>query len=115
MMQDTHLPAVLQGLRIPMIAAPLFIISVPELVIAECKAGIVGTFPALNAREKDGESLDAWLTQIKEELDRHNQANPDNPAAPFGINQIVHRSNEDRKSTRLNSSHVRTSRMPSSA
>lgn len=87
------LPAVLQGLRVPLIGAPLFIISRPELVIAQCKAGIVGSFPALNAREKDGESLEAWLTQITEELDRHNQANPDNPAAPFAVNQIVHRSN----------------------
>jgi nitronate monooxygenase len=87
------LPPALQSLRLPLIGAPLFIISRPELVIAQCKAGIVGCFPALNAREKDGESLDAWLTHIKEELDRHNQANPDRPAAPFAINQIVHRSN----------------------
>lgn len=89
------LPAAFQGLRIPMIAAPLFIISVPELVIAQCKAGIVGSFPALNAREEDGAPplLDTWLTQISDELDRHNQANPDTPAAPFAINQIVHRSN----------------------
>ena len=89
------LPEALRGLRIPMIAAPLFIISVPELVIAQCKAGIVGSFPALNAREEPGEPplLDTWLTQISEELDRHNQANPDSPAAPFAINQIVHRSN----------------------
>ncbi len=92
---DTHLPPALQGLRIPMIAAPLFIISVPELVIAQCKAGIVGSFPALNAREAEGEPplLDTWLTQIKEELDRYNQANPDRPAAPYAVNQIVHRSN----------------------
>lgn len=78
-----------------MIAAPLFIISVPDLVIAQCKAGIVGSFPALNAREGDGEPplLDIWLRQISEELDRYNQANPDTPAAPFAINQIVHRSN----------------------
>ena len=90
------MPAALQGLRLPLIAAPLFIISVPELVIAQCKAGIVGSFPALNAREGEGEPplLDAWLTQIKEELDRHNQVNPDRPAAPFAVNQIVHRSNE---------------------
>lgn len=88
------LPAALQDLRIPLIGSPLFIISRPELVIAQCKAGIVGCFPALNAREKDGESLDAWLTHITEELDRYNQANPDNPAAPYAINQIVHRSNE---------------------
>ncbi|WP_299612809.1 nitronate monooxygenase family protein [uncultured Tateyamaria sp.] len=92
---DARLPAALRGLRIPMIAAPLFIISVPELVIAQCKAGIVGSFPALNARESDGEPplLDTWLTQISVELDRHNQANPDKPAAPFAVNQIVHRSN----------------------
>ncbi|MEL6466272.1 MAG: nitronate monooxygenase family protein [Pseudomonadota bacterium] len=92
---EHQLPLALQGLRIPMIAAPLFIISVPELVIAQCKAGIVGSFPALNAREAEGEPplLDIWLTQISEELDRYNQANPDQPAAPFAVNQIVHRSN----------------------
>ena len=92
---DSHLPQALRGLRLPLVAAPLFIISVPELVIAQCKAGIVGSFPALNAREGEGEPplLEAWLTQITEELDRHNQANPDQPAAPFAVNQIVHRSN----------------------
>lgn len=92
---DSHLPKALQGLRLPMVASPLFIISVPALVIAQCKAGIVGSFPALNAREGDGEPpmLETWLTQITEELDRHNQENPDNPAAPFAVNQIVHRSN----------------------
>lgn len=92
---DSHLPKALQGLRIPLIASPLFIISVPKLVIAQCKAGIVGSFPALNAREGEGEHplLDTWLTEIKEELDRHNQANPDQPAAPYAVNQIVHRSN----------------------
>lgn len=92
---DSHLPAALRGLRIPLIGSPLFIISVPELVIAQCKAGIVGSFPALNAREGEGEHplLDIWLTQIKEELDRYNQANPDAPAAPYAVNQIVHRSN----------------------
>jgi nitronate monooxygenase len=92
---DTHLPKALQGLHVPMVASPLFIISVPELVIAQCKAGIVGSFPALNAREDHGElpMLDTWLTQIEEELDRYNQANPDTPAAPFAVNQIVHRSN----------------------
>jgi len=92
---DSHLPKALQGLRIPLIGSPLFIISVPELVIAQCKAGIVGSFPALNAREGEGEHplLDTWLTQIKEELDRFNQANPDAPAAPYAVNQIVHRSN----------------------
>ncbi|KRW96970.1 nitronate monooxygenase family protein [Paracoccus sp. MKU1] len=89
------LPPILSHLRIPVVASPMFIVSGPELVIAQCKAGIVGSFPALNAREKDGEppQLDAWLTRIQEELDRHNQANPDNPAAPFAVNQIVHRSN----------------------
>ncbi|WP_134724955.1 NAD(P)H-dependent flavin oxidoreductase [Paracoccus luteus] len=89
------LPPILQNLRIPVVASPMFIVSGPELVIAQCKAGIVGSFPALNAREKDGEAplLDVWLTRIAEELDRHNQANPDRPAAPFAVNQIVHRSN----------------------
>ena len=87
------LPTALQGLRLPLIGSPLFIISRTELVLAQCKAGIVGCFPALNAREKDGESLDHWLGYINEELDRHNQANPDRPAAPFAVNQIVHRSN----------------------
>ena len=89
------LPDVLKSLRLPVIGSPLFIISNPDLVIAQCKAGIVGSFPALNAREKEGEpiELERWLTRITEELDRHNQANPDSPAAPFAVNQIVHRSN----------------------
>jgi len=89
------LPARLQKLRLPVVAAPLFIISNPDLVIAQCKAGIVGSFPALNAREAPGEPimLEAWLKRITEELDRHNQANPDWPAAPFAVNQIVHKSN----------------------
>ena len=75
-------PPVLQNLRLPLIGSPLFIISGPELVIAQCKAGIVGSFPALNAREKDGQPalLDAWLTRISEDLARHNQANPDRPS-----------------------------------
>lgn len=92
---EDHLPSALRGLRIPLIGSPLFIISVPELVIAQCKAGIIGAFPALNAREGEGEPplLEAWLKQITEELDRHNQENPDRPAAPFAVNQIVHRSN----------------------
>ncbi len=80
------------ALRIPVIGAPLFIVSNPKLVIAQCKAGIVGSFPALNARPQ--EKLDDWLTEIKEELDRHNQDNPDRPAAPYAVNQIVHRSND---------------------
>jgi nitronate monooxygenase len=89
------LPALFDTLRIPLIGSPLFIISNPDLVIAQCKAGIVGSFPALNAREEQGDpiELDRWLTRIKEELDRHNQANPDTPAAPYAVNQIVHRSN----------------------
>ena len=89
------LPRQLQNLRIPAVGAPLFIISNPDIVIAQCMSGIVGAFPALNAREDDGQpiELDRWLIRIKEELDRHNQANPDRPAAPFAVNQIVHRSN----------------------
>ena len=89
------LPPILQNLRLPLIGSPLFIISNPDLVIAQCKAGIVGSFPALNAREAEGEpiELERWLICINEELDRHNQANPDQPAAPFAVNQIVHRSN----------------------
>ncbi|WP_347267584.1 nitronate monooxygenase family protein [Paracoccus sp. (in: a-proteobacteria)] len=89
------LPPILAHLRIPVVTSPMFIVSGPELVIAQCKAGIVGSFPALNAREKPGEPplLERWLTRIAEELDRHNQANPDLPAAPFAVNQIVHRSN----------------------
>ncbi|MEO0810300.1 MAG: nitronate monooxygenase family protein [Pseudomonadota bacterium] len=89
------LPPVLQNLRIPAFGAPLFIISNPDLVIAQCTSGIIGSFPALNAREKEGEpiELERWLVRIKQELDRHNQANPDRPAAPFAVNQIVHRSN----------------------
>jgi nitronate monooxygenase len=89
------LPPVLQRLRLPVIGAPLFIISNPDLVIAQCKAGVVGSFPALNAREAEGEpiELERWLKRINEELDRHNQDNPDTPAAPYAVNQIVHRSN----------------------
>ena len=79
-------------LKIPVVGAPLFIVSGPELVISQCKAGIVGSFPALNARPQ--EVLDEWLIQIKEELDKHNQENPDSPAAPFAVNQICHASND---------------------
>ncbi|UWR32550.1 nitronate monooxygenase family protein [Sulfitobacter sp. W027] len=95
MRDDSHLPQALRGLRLPLVASPMFILSGPELVIAQCKAGIVGSFPALNAREAEGEPplLDAWLIQITEDLDKHNQENPDRPAAPFAVNQIVHRSN----------------------
>lgn len=81
----------LHALRLPVIAAPMFIISNPKMVIAQCKAGIVGSFPALNAR---GEGVfESWLKEITEELDRHNQANPDQPAAPFAVNQIVFKTN----------------------
>jgi nitronate monooxygenase len=85
-------PAILKNLRLPVIGSPLFIISVPELVIAQCKAGIVGSFPALNARPQA--MLDEWLHRITEELSAHNRANPDRPAAPFAVNQIVHKSND---------------------
>nr|WP_321445089.1 nitronate monooxygenase family protein [uncultured Cohaesibacter sp.] len=86
------LPALFDTLTLPAVASPMFIISNPEMVIAQCKAGIVGSFPALNARPQ--EALGQWLTQIEEELDRHNQDNPDHPAAPYAVNQIVHRSND---------------------
>jgi len=93
--ENERLPAVLKGLRIPVIGSPMFIISGPDLVIAQCKAGIIGSFPTLNAREEKGEpiELDIWLQRITEELDHHNQINPDNPAAPFAINLIAHRTN----------------------
>jgi nitronate monooxygenase len=85
------LPPVLQGLSLPVIGAPMFILSTPDLVIAQCKAGIVGSFPALNARP--AELLDEWLHRISSELGEHNARHPDRPAAPFAVNQIVHRSN----------------------
>jgi len=80
-----------QKLRLPLIGSPMFILSGPELVIAQCKAGIVGSFPALNARPQS--QLDEWLHQITEELATWDRDNPDSPAAPFAVNQIVHRSN----------------------
>lgn len=86
------LPAPFDRLRLPLIGSPLFIVSGPELVIAQCKAGIIGSFPALNARPQS--LLDEWLHQITEELAKHNRENPDRPAAPFAVNQIVHKSNE---------------------
>ena len=87
------IPDCMQGrLSVPAIGAPLFIISNPDLVIAQCKAGVVGSFPALNARP--AEVLEEWLIRINEELDAHNQVNPDNPAAPYAVNQIVHGSND---------------------
>lgn len=87
------LPAALaNSLRLPIVGAPMFIVSGPELVIAQCQAGIVGSFPALNARPK--EQLDDWLTQIAEALDSYRRAHPDATVAPFAVNQIVHQSND---------------------
>ena len=86
------LPPPLTRLRLPVIGSPLFIVSNPDLVIAQCKAGIVGSFPALNARPQS--LLDEWLHRITEELAAWDRDNPDRPAAPFAVNQIVHRSND---------------------
>ena len=80
-----------QRLVIPVIASPMFIVSSPELVIAQCTSGIVGAFPALNARPED--QLEVWLARITEALAAHDRAHPDRPAAPFAVNQIVHKSN----------------------
>ena len=86
------MPALFRGrLSIPVIGSPLFIISVPDLVIAQCKAGVVGSFPSLNARPP--ELLDEWLARITEELAAYDRAHPDKPSAPFAVNQIVHKSN----------------------
>lgn len=85
-------PALLENLRIPVIGAPLFIIAQPDLVIAQCKAGIVGSFPALNARPK--ELLDEWLTRINSELSEARAKNPNAKIAPYAVNQIVHGSND---------------------
>ncbi len=79
-------------LSVPVIASPMFILSNPKMVIEQCKAGVVGSFPALNARPAS--QLDEWLHEITEALDAHNKAHPDRPAAPFAINQIVHKSND---------------------
>jgi nitronate monooxygenase len=86
------LPAVLQNLPLAIIGAPLFIISTPKLVIAQCIAGVVGSMPSLNARP--AELLDDWLAEITETLAAYNKAHPDKPAAPYAINQIVHKSND---------------------
>jgi nitronate monooxygenase len=85
------LPAVLKNLALPVVASPMFIVSYPELVLAQCKAGIVGSFPALNARP--AELLDEWLTQIGEELAAHKAAHPEAIVGPVAVNQIVHQSN----------------------
>ena len=84
-------PALNNTLRLPVVGAPLFIISNPDLVIAQCKAGVVGSFPALNARPEP--VLEEWLQRITSELSAHDEANPDKPSAPFAVNQIVHGSN----------------------
>ena len=86
------LPPILQHLRVPVIGAPMFIVSNPELVIAQCTSGIVGSFPALNARPAS--LLDEWLHEITEALAAWDRDHPDHPSAPFAVNQIVHRSND---------------------
>ena len=114
------LPAVLRNLPLPIIGAPLFIVSNPKLVIAQCKAGVVGSMPALNARP--AEQLDEWLAEITETLAAHDRAHPEQPAAPFAINQIVHKSNDRLEhdmagrapSTRCRSSSPRSARAPTS-
>ena len=88
----SKLPAALSALPFPVIASPMFILSTPQLVIAQCTAGVVGSMPALNARP--AEQLDDWLAEITETLAAHNRAHPQQPAAPFAINQIVHKSND---------------------
>ncbi|MEM7638875.1 MAG: nitronate monooxygenase family protein [Pseudomonadota bacterium] len=85
------LPPILQNLRIPVIGSPLFIISNPDLVIAQCKAGVIGSFPSLNARPDA--QLDEWLDRITTELAEYDAKNPDRPSAPFAVNQIVHKTN----------------------
>jgi nitronate monooxygenase len=88
----SKLPAVLQNLSFPVIGSPLFIISNPKLVIAQCKAGVIGSMPSLNARPAS--QLDEWLAEITETLAAHNKAHPEQAAAPFAVNQIVHKSND---------------------
>ncbi|HET8746266.1 MAG TPA: nitronate monooxygenase family protein, partial [Ramlibacter sp.] len=88
----SRLPAALRNLPLPVIASPMFIVSNPKLVIEQCKAGVVGSMPALNARPAS--QLDEWLHEIEETLAAYNRAHPDAPAAPYAINQIVHKSND---------------------
>src|SRR5690554_4339577 len=90
-MSASHLPPVLQNLALPVISAPMFTVSYPELVLAQCKSGIVGSFPALNARQP--ELLDEWLTRMNEELAQYQSDNPDAIVGPLAVNQIVHKSN----------------------
>src|SRR4249919_3520740 len=87
-----NLPACFRNLALPVIGAPLFIISNPKLVIEQCKAGVIGAMPALNARP--AEQLDEWLAEISEALAAHDRAHPERPSAPFAVNQIVHKSND---------------------
>ena len=84
--------AIRKRLRLPVIGSPLFIISNPDMVIAQCKAGIIGSFPALNARP--GPVLEEWLKRITSELAEYDAKHPDRPSAPFAVNQIVHKSND---------------------
>jgi len=87
------LPPALEGrLRIPVVGSPMFIVSYPELVLAQCKAGVIGTFPALNARP--AEQLDEWLAMINAELAAYDKEHPAQPAAPYAVNLIAHRTNE---------------------
>ena len=88
----TSVAAFKAKMRLPVIVAPMFIVSTPKLVIAQCRAGVVGSFPALNARP--AEALDQWLIEIKDALARHEEENPQSPTAPYAVNQIVHRTNE---------------------
>ena len=90
-MSNSRIPLVLQGLRLPIIAAPMFTVSYPELVLAQCKAGIVGSFPALNARPP--ELLDEWLTMMQDDLKKFQKENPSRKVGPIAVNQIVHISN----------------------
>lgn len=90
-LRQSNLPPVLKKLRLPVISAPMFTVSYPELVLAQCRAGIVGAFPALNARQP--ELLDEWLSKMSEELDTFKQTNPDAIVGPIAVNQIVHDSN----------------------
>src|SRR4051812_43709800 len=85
-------PLLRDNLDLPVIGAPMFIVSNPDLVIEQCKAGVVGSFPALNARPK--EALEEWLVRINAELDAFRHANPGKKVAPFAVNQIVHSTNE---------------------
>ena len=84
-------PILLNGVKLPVVGAPLFIISNPDLVVAQCKTGVVGSFPALNARPEP--VLEEWLQRITSELAAYDQENPNSPSAPFAVNQIVHGSN----------------------